>query len=61
MAKYTNAEQDYPRQWAHFLEHARYYPGGVYVCPTMDHTYELEARDPAALFQMLVDACESDS
>jgi len=57
MIRYTNPEKTTPREWAHFIEHARHYPGGLYVCPTMDHSRELEARDTAELFQMILDAC----
>lgn len=53
---YTNPEQNHPKEWAHFVEHALYYPSGLYVVPTMDGSRELEARDPAELFQLLLDA-----
>jgi hypothetical protein len=55
MVHYTNPEKNHPIEWKHFIEHTLHYPGGLYVCPNMDRLRELEARDTAELFQMLID------
>jgi hypothetical protein len=52
---YKDPINNHPKEWEHFVENARYYPGGWYCCITIGGSEVLQSEDTAELFQQLLD------